>query len=179
MSQHFSLSREVKNAAVFALHIYTLTPAGWIIVCVWERCAAEESDRTILQYSQLGGECCAGADTHTHTFLPTEDGHRCASGRETGTLLAGTGNLLRYLGNLNLICSRSCVCVRLRRFVCLFCVKDRESKCSQTCLSRAQTAREQSSSSCRFVMLRRNLATLNTGFGMRLDAGSKSNCSFN
>ncbi len=59
--------------------------------------------------------------------------------------------------------------MRLRRFVCLFCVKT-ESKCSQTCLSRAQTAREQSSSSCRFVMLRRNLATLNTGFGMRLDA---------
>lgn len=122
---------------------YTLTPAGWIIACVWERCAALPKSRTgrSRKYSPLGGECGAGAETHTHThaFIAIKDGHRCVSGKEMVSRLAGSESVLRYLGNFNLICSRSCACVRLRRFVCLFCEKT-ESKCSQTSSSQAQTA---------------------------------------
>lgn len=140
VSQHFSLSQEAKKADVFvhtSTHWRALAHFCWLeyTVCLREvRCSACESDRTILQYSLLRGECGVGADRHTHTHTyPLRMATAVFQVRRWwhGSLAVRTlPDILGILTSFAL--GDACVCVCVLQRVCLLVLCE-NSECSQTC----------------------------------------------
>jgi len=134
VSQQFSLFQEAKKADVFA-HTSTHTLFCWLDYSVFERgallCLWVGPDDPVRLSAQRRMRHW-GWQTHTHTHTHTEDGHRCVSGKEMVTRLAGAENVARYLGNFNLICSRSCASIA----VCLLVLCENR-ECSQACLRKS------------------------------------------